>query len=151
MTPTLEIMRISLDAELPTRAYSESAAWDLPALLMTSGRRGYTKTIAPRETAMIPTGLAAKAPPGNVLLCCSRSGLASKSIFVANAPGIIDPDYRGEIKVLLYNGGIEPFYVKNGDRIAQLLVMPLTICALDEVNCFDETERGAKGFGSTGL
>lgn len=80
----------------------------------------------------------------------SRSGLALRGIFVTNAPGILDPDYRGEIEVLLYNGGHEAHYVKHGDRIAQLIFAPFTPASVREVEALSETERGAKGFGSTG-
>jgi dUTP pyrophosphatase len=88
--------------------------------------------------------------PGHVILVCSRSGFAVRGIFVANAPGIVDPDYTGEIQVILFNGSTEPHYVKHGDRIAQVLVVPFLANDIVEVDAFDTTARGDKGFGSTG-
>lgn len=146
----LTFLRLHKEAPLPVRAYNESAAWDLSAFTMEDEGRPRTRTLAPRHSMLIRTGLALRAPPGNVLLVCSRSGLATRSIFVANAPGVIDPDYTGEIQIILFNGGLEPYYVKHGDRIAQVLVVPLTVCNLLEVSAFEPTNRGEKGFGSTG-
>ena len=81
---------------------------------------------------------------------CSRGGLASKSIFVANAPGIIDPDYRGEIMVILYNGGHETYYIQHEDRIAQLIAIQAQMTGIVELEITDETERGEGRLGSTG-
>jgi len=83
-------------------------------------------------------------------MVCSRSGLASRGIFVANAPGIVDPDYTGEIKVILFNGSQEPHYVRQGDRIAQVLIIPFFEPGFAEVDRFPPTERGERGFGSSG-
>jgi dUTP pyrophosphatase len=71
-------------------------------------------------------------------------------VFVANAPGIVDPDYTGEIRIILFNGGIEPFFIKHGDRIAQLLVVPFAAPSVVEIEGLPETPRGERGFGSTG-
>lgn len=147
---TLKVLRLHPEAQLPLRIYGESAAWDLHALCRTTSGHSFTTTIAPRSTRLIDTGLAMMAPKGSIILVCSRSGLAVRSIFVTNAPGVIDPDYTGEIKVLLYNGGFEPHYVKHGDRVAQALLVPLTICDVVEVEKLPETVRGEKGFGSSG-
>lgn len=147
---TLSILRLRPEAQLPFRAYNESAALDLSAFLLNESGRPWTATIAPRSTKLIGTGLALLPPPGHLILICSRSGLAARSIFVANAPGVVDPDYTGEIKVALYNGGLEPAYVKHEDRIAQALVVPFIFCALTEVRQFPKTERGNRGFGSSG-
>lgn len=135
---------------MPTLAYGESAAWDLYAYVLNDVGRPMTTTVSPRSSKLIRTGLAMRAPAGNVLLVCSRSGLATKAVFVANAPGIVDPGYTGELKVILYNGSMEPHYVKHGDRIGQVLVTPLTVCVLHEIEKLPETERGRRGFGSTG-
>lgn len=137
-------------AEPLFRAYSESAAWDLSALAVSEGGHLIHITIPPNRTTLIRTGLSLLAPRGHAILICSRSGLASQSIFVANAPGVVDPDYTGEIKVLLFNGGREPYYVRNGDRIAQALIVPFASCQTRKVEEFPSTERGDKGFGSTG-
>lgn len=101
--------------------------------------------------AMIPTGLFFAIPEGYEVQVRPRSGLAAKNgVTVLNTPGTIDSDYRGEIKVILINLGDEDFEVKNGDRIAQIVVAPVTIGVFEQVSELDETERGAGGFGSTG-
>lgn len=103
------------------------------------------------ERAMIPTGLFFSIPEGYEIQVRPRSGLAAKNgVTVLNTPGTIDSDYRGEVKVILINLGNEDFEVKNGERIAQIVVAPVTIGAFEQVSVLDETERGAGGFGSTG-
>ncbi len=148
--PVCLIRRLSPRAEMPSRAYSESAAFDLAACILSPAGYPLTWLIAPRTTKLIPTGLAMLPPPGHCILVCSRSGLATRSVFVANAPGVVDPDYTGELRIALYNGGLEPHYVKNGDRVGQALIIPFASCGLREVEDFPRTERGEKGFGSTG-
>jgi len=147
----LTFTKLHPEAAPPIRAYGSSAAWDLAAFLKTPEGRYRTLTLAPRSTILIPTGLSLLAPPGSVLLICSRSGLAARSVFVTNSPGVVDPDYVGEIKVLLSNGGMEPYYVQHGDRVAQALIVGLVNCTLAESAALQLTERGDKGFGSTGL
>lgn len=101
--------------------------------------------------AMIPTGLFFSIPQGYEIQVRPRSGLAAKNgVTVLNTPGTIDSDYRGEVKVILVNLGDEDFEVKNGERIAQIVVAPVTIGFFEQVSSLDETERGAGGFGSTG-
>ena len=101
--------------------------------------------------SLIPTGLSFEIPSGYEVQVRPRSGLAIKNgITCLNAPGTIDADYRGEVKVILYNAGSEPFTVNNGDRIAQFVVAPVTIGAFVPVSALSETERGSGGFGSTG-
>jgi dUTP pyrophosphatase len=146
----LEVLYLSSGASVPFRAYAESAAYDLSANLLNDAGRPFTATIAPSTTKLIGTGLALRPPSGTLILVCSRSGFAASGVFVANAPGVVDPDYTGEIKVILYNGSLEPFYVRHKDRIAQVLVVPFTSPGLREVRDFPLTERGAAGFGSTG-
>jgi dUTP pyrophosphatase len=148
--PSISIHHLRDDVLPPFRAYAHAAGYDIGAHLLTSGGRPYTLTIAPNDSKTIPTGIAARPPPGFFLACCSRSGLASKSIFVANAPGIIDPDYTGEINVILYNGGFEPYFVRHHDRIMQLLCFPLNSFPITRVASLSATERGDKGMGSTG-
>lgn len=107
--------------------------------------------LAPGERSAIPTGLAVAVPAGFELQVRPRSGLALKSgITIANAPGTIDSDYRGEVKVILVNLGAEPFVVRRGDRIAQLVLAPVTRAAFAETTELPGTGRGAGGFGSTG-
>lgn len=108
-------------------------------------------TIHPGCTALIPTGLAVAIPEGFELQVRPRSGLAVKhNITVINAPGTIDSDYRGELKVALINHGKQPFMIYRGDRIAQLVLAPVCQAALYIVDELDSTERGSGGFGHTG-
>ena len=103
------------------------------------------------ERAMIPTGLSVAIPQGYEIQVRPRSGLALKhGITVPNTPGTIDSDYRGEIKVILINLGQDAFTIQRGERIAQLVLAPVTQLAWIEVGALDETDRGAGGFGSTG-
>ena len=107
--------------------------------------------LAPLERAMVPTGLYVEIPEGYEIQVRPRSGLAAKyGISVANAPGTIDPDYRGEIKVILVNLSNEVFELKPGERIAQLVVAQFTRIEWESVEQLSDTERGAGGCGSTG-
>ncbi|MBP5251527.1 MAG: dUTP diphosphatase [Treponema sp.] len=104
------------------------------------------------ERALIGTGLQFEIPEGYEIQVRPRSGLAFKNgVTVLNTPGTIDSDYRGELKVLLANFGSEDFTVKNGDRIAQIVVAPVTLGDFTDASSLSETERGAGGFGSTGV
>lgn len=108
-------------------------------------------TLAPGARHAVATGLAVAIPPGYEIQVRPRSGLALKhGISVPNTPGTIDSDYRGELKVILINHGSEPFPIHRGDRVAQLVLAPVTLAEWDEVAELDETSRGAGGFGSTG-
>jgi dUTP pyrophosphatase len=107
--------------------------------------------LEPGARQAVGTGLAMAIPAGYEIQVRPRSGLALKhGISVPNTPGTIDSDYRGEIKVILINHSSEPFPVHRGDRIAQIVLAPVTLAAWDEVAELDETARGAGGFGSTG-
>ena len=108
-------------------------------------------TLAPGARHAVATGFSVAIPAGFEIQVRPRSGLALKhGISVPNTPGTIDSDYRGELKVILINHGAEPFAVARGDRIAQLVLAPVTRAAWDEVAELDDTARGAGGFGSTG-
>ncbi len=108
-------------------------------------------TLPPGGRHAVATGLALAIPAGFEVQVRPRSGLALKhGISVPNAPGTIDSDYRGELKVILINHGTEPFTIARGDRVAQLVLAPVVRLAWDEVEVLDETERGGGGFGSTG-
>jgi len=108
--------------------------------------------IKPGDIALIPTGFAVALPPGFELQVRPRSGLAVRhGITIINAPGTIDADYRGEIKVGLVNLGKNPFTVLRGDRIAQLIVAPVCQAEINVVDKLDETRRGGGGFGHTGV
>ena len=106
--------------------------------------------LAPGARALIPTGLALEIPPGYEAQVRPRSGLALRhGITLLNSPGTIDADYRGEVQVVLINLGDAPYRVRRGDRIAQLVVAPVTRAALREVECLNDSARGAGGFGHT--
>lgn len=107
--------------------------------------------LAPGQRAMVPTGLSVAIPEGYEIQVRPRSGLAAKhGLTCLNTPGTIDSDYRGEIKVILINLGAEPFTIQRGERIAQLVLAPVTRLAWSQVDQLSETARGAGGFGSTG-
>jgi dUTP pyrophosphatase len=143
---TVEITRVG-DVDVPAPRYQTegSAGLDLAAAVPEP------VTIAPHARALVPTGWAIAVPRGYEGQVRPRSGLALRhGITVLNAPGTVDADYRGEIKVLLVNHGDEPFVVRRGDRIAQLVVCPVAHVVLREVDALDDTARGAGGYGSTG-
>ena len=132
----------------PDYASADAAGMDLSAAVPD----GAPVTLAPGARAAIPTGLVLAIPQGFEGQIRPRSGLALKNaITVLNAPGTIDADYRGEVKVILANLGTEPFEITRGMRIAQLVLAPVSRAAMQEVSSLDETARGEGGFGSTGL
>jgi dUTP pyrophosphatase len=107
--------------------------------------------LAPGKHAMIPTALSIALPPGYEAQVRPRSGLAAKhGVTVLNSPGTVDADYRGEINVLLINHGDQPFLIRRGERIAQMVIAPVTQVALVPVTSLSTTDRGSGGFGSTG-
>lgn len=107
--------------------------------------------LAPGQRDMISTGLSVAIPVGYEIQMRPRSGLAAKhGLTCLNSPGTIDSDYRGELKVILINHGSEPFTIKRGERIGQMVLAPVTRIVWEEVESLDETARGAGGFGSTG-
>jgi len=107
--------------------------------------------IKPKTSSLIPTGLSVAFSENYEIQIRPRSGLAAKkNITVLNTPGTIDSDYRGEIKVIIYNHGDENFLVNNGDRIAQMILAPVVKMELEEINNLPESIRGKGGFGSTG-
>ena len=141
----LRLQRLSPLAELPRYHSSEAAGLDLHAA---SPER---VTIEPGAIAMIPCGFAMAVPPGYEAQVRPRSGLASRhGISMPNAPGTIDSDYRGEVKVPLINLGREPFTVETRMRIAQMVIAPVARCEIVEVDGLEATDRGHGGFGSTG-
>jgi dUTP pyrophosphatase len=133
--------------ELPAYETSGSAGMDVRAALPA----GDPVTLKPGARAMVPTGLSVAIPEGYEIQVRPRSGLAAKhGLTCLNTPGTIDSDYRGEIKVILINLGAEAFVIQRGERIAQLVLAPVTRLAWSEVDALAETARGAGGFGSTG-
>lgn len=134
-----------LDA--PRQQSAGAAGVDLLAALGASE----TLTIASGARALVPCGFAMALPNGYEAQVRPRSGLAAKfGVTVLNSPGTIDADYRGEIKVILINHGSEPFAIHRGDRIAQMVVAPVSTVAFELAETLDETQRGTGGFGSTG-
>lgn len=130
---------------MPAPATPGSAGFDLAAAI-----EGEC-VLQPAERMLVPTGFAIAVPEGYEGQIRPRSGLALRhGIVLPNAPGTIDSDYRGELKVILMNAGAEPFTLKRGDRIAQLVVAPVVRAEWREVSSLDETERGQGGFGHTG-
>jgi dUTP pyrophosphatase len=141
---TVKFKLIHPDASLPGYAHEGDAGMDLKCVedaVVPVGKR-----------LLVRTGLVMELPDGYEAQVRPRSGLAlKKGVTVLNTPGTIDAGYRGEVGVILANFGEEPFAVKKGDRIAQVVVAPVTQPAVVEVAEIDETDRGAGGFGSTGV
>jgi dUTP pyrophosphatase len=146
--PLVAVQRLPHGADLPLPAYAtaQSAGLDLMAAVAND------VTLQPGARQLIPTGLAIALPAGFEAQVRPRSGLALKhGITVLNSPGTIDADYRGEVQVLLINHGQAPFVIKRGDRIAQMVVAPVTQIVWNVVQELDQTERGSGGYGSTGI
>jgi len=152
--PNLKITRTAPTVHMPTTATTYSIGADVYAHIPRSGG-GAGKLVFPSKTTrLVPTGIVAVAEPPYSILVASRSGLAiNRQLFVLNSPGIIDPDYRGEIKIMLHNAGHETQWITDGDRIAQLILVPIPYPIIEESLTDlrnDVTERGSRGFGSTG-
>jgi dUTP pyrophosphatase len=141
----LRVRRLDARAVLPTRAHDEDAGLDLYAL--------EPALLGPGERASVTTGIAVEIPPGHAGLVLPRSGLALRhGIALVNAPGLIDPGYRGELRVLLLNTDrSESFEISPGDRIAQLVVVAAEPTAVVEAGELSDSRRGAGGFGSSGV
>lgn len=141
----LKLMRVREGAIIPKQATAGSAGYDLCACI------DAPQTIEPGERCVFPSGLAAEIPAGTAGFVFTRSGLGiKKGIHVTNGVGVIDSDYRGEIRISLHNLSAEPYTVQPGERIAQMIIMPYFAPVIEEVTALTETDRGAGGFGSTG-
>ncbi len=141
----VRIKKLNERAVIPTYGSAGSAGGDLYSA------EENDITVAPGQTAFIGTGLAVEIPQGLVGLVYARSGLAcKKGLAPANKVGVIDSDYRGEIKVALYNHGKESQTVAKGERIAQLVIAPFVFAEYEETDDLSDTARGEGGFGSTG-
>ena len=139
------IKKLSPEVELPSYKTSGASGMDLMAFVKSS------IIIKPQTSALIPTGLSMAFSEDYEVQIRPRSGLAAKNnISVLNTPGTIDSDYRGEIKVILYNHGNTDFLINNKDRIAQMILTPVIKMDLEETDTLPETVRGEGGFGSTG-
>ena len=141
---TLRFKKVHPDAVLPAYAHESDAGMDLRSVA--------DVVIAPGKRALVPTGLVMLLPPGYEAQVRPRSGLALKhGVTVLNTPGTIDAGYRGEVGVILANFGDADFAVRKGDKIAQAVIAPVTKAEIAETDVIDETDRGAGGFGSTGV
>jgi len=142
----IKVKLLNKNAVLPQIATAGAAAADLTACLDRSIE------IKPGERILIPTGIAIELPdPSTVAIICARSGMAFKrGLALANGIGVIDSDYRGELLVAMINTGTEPQTVNHGERIAQLMIMPVIQPEYIIADSLDDTDRGAGGFGSTG-
>ena len=141
---TVKVKRIDTGLELPAYAYPGDAGLDL--------RSAEDVTLAPFERRLIPCGIAVAIPEGYAGFVMPRSGLAIRTgLSMANTPGLVDSQYRGELKAVAVNlDAHEPIVIKRGDRIAQLVILAHPVVELLEVDELDETERGSGGFGSSG-
>lgn len=145
----VKIKRLTENATLPTRGSNQAAGYDLYACI---DKDMAYRFIYPHETQKIGTGLAVEIPEGYFGAIFARSGIATKrGLRPANCVGVIDSDYRGEIVVALHNDRDDTRMIEQDERIAQLVIMPYLPVEFTEVDNLDETERGAGGFGSTGV
>ena len=139
------IKKLDPDVQLPEYKTSGASGVDLIAFIKEP------INLEPKTSVLIPTGLSVAFPEGYEIQIRPRSGLAAKNnISVLNTPGTIDSDYRGEIKVIIYNHGNKNFSINNGDRIAQMILAPVVKMELEEKNDLPKSIRGKGGFGSTG-
>ena len=139
------IKKLNSKVQLPKYKTNGSSGMDLMAFIEKP------INLKPQESVLIPTGISIAIPEDTEIQIRPRSGLAAKSsISVLNTPGTVDSDYRGELKIILYNHGSRNFEVNNSDRIAQMILMPVLKAELEEVNELPTTVRGSGGFGSTG-
>ena len=137
----MDLQQLDFDLPVPSYAHPGDAGLDLYAA---------EPAEVTRETVLIPTGVAVAVPDGHVGLICPLSGLSEYGVTVANAPGVVDAGYRGEVMVRLTTTSVFPYQVHRGDRIAQLLIVPVARPEVTVVDRLDDTERGTGGFGSTG-
>ena len=139
------VKKLHPKVQLPTYKTQGSSGMDLMAFIESPIK------ISPNSSALIPTGISVAISNDVEIQIRPRSGLAAKSnISILNTPGTIDSDYRGELKVILFNHGSKEFIVNNNDRIAQIILMPVLKVDFEEVDNLPETVRGSGGFGSTG-
>jgi dUTP pyrophosphatase len=147
----IKVQKLNSEARLPQFASAGAACFDLHACDDAMEARNLIGMLQPGGTVIIGTGLAFEIPPGYAMLVYSRSGHGFKNnVRLANSVGIIDSDYRGEVKVKLKSDNGEPLLVKHGDRIAQAMIIPIPQIELIEAQKLTGTDRGANGFGSTG-
>ena len=142
----VKISRLRPGSRLPRYMTAAAAGMDLYV------RLDEDVVLSAGKQVMVPTGIAIALPPGFEAQVRPRSGLAAKhGVTLLNTPGTIDADYRGEISVILINHGAEDFVIRDGERIAQMIIAPVSRCQWQLVDELDETERGSGGFGHTGV
>lgn len=142
----IKFKKLNKCAQAPVYGTEYSAGADLRACITEN------VNLPARSSVVIPTGLACEIPSGFFGMICSRSGLAAKDgVVVLNAPGIIDADYRGELKLILYNHSDKPFVIENGMRLAQLIIVPFEKVSWEPADELQESGRGDGGIGSTGI
>ena len=143
--PKVLIKKLSPEVELPTYKTAGASGMDLMAFIEKPLK------IAPNSSCLVPTGLSVAFSDNYEIQIRPRSGLAAKkNITVLNTPGTIDSDYRGEIKIILFNHGKEEFLINNRDRVAQMILTPVVKMEFEETSNLPDTLRGEGGFGSTG-
>ena len=143
----MKVIRLPHGADLPLPEYQSAQAAGLDLLAAVTA----DVIVPPGKRALVPTGIAIALPPGTEAQVRPRSGLAARhGITIVNAPGTVDADYRGEIQVILMNLGDEPYVVRRGARIAQLVIAPVLRATITEARELPDTTRGGGGFGSTG-
>lgn len=143
----VKIKKLDPNATIPTSGSAFAAGYDLYACLSGDGE----VTIPAHHTVMVPTGIAVELPEGTFGGVFARSGLASREgLRPANCVGVVDSDYRGELKVPMVNLGAEAYTIQPGERVAQLCIAPVYTAAFVQADALDETARGEGGFGSTG-
>ena len=142
----IKVKRLNEKAKMPFRVTEGSAGADLCACIDES------VVINPKERMLVPTGLAVEIPMGFGGFVFPRSSVASKSgVSLSNCVGVIDSDYRGEVKIAIINHGTDAYTINDGDRIAQLVILPVDMCSYTKDKELSDTERGQGGFGSTGI
>lgn len=137
----IKIKKMTPEAKLPAYAHAGDAGMDLFSCV--------DMTLAPGETKPVPTGIQMAIPPGHAGLVWDKSGISLKGVH--RLAGVVDAGYRGEVRVVMVNLGTEPFEIKSGMKIAQMLIQPVEAPTIVESDTLDDTSRGAGGFGSTGL
>ena len=142
IAPNVKLLRLSLTARLPMRATAGSAYCDLYA--------AERVVVDVGDIKLVSTGWCIEVPEGYFLDLRPRSGLASLGITINNSPGVVDADYRGELKIIVVNHGWLPYTIATGDRIAQCALVPVVHTSFYEVQSLSSTQRGTKGYGSTG-
>lgn len=142
----INFKKLNEKAEIPVYGSEYSAGADLKACI------DHEVVLFPGKSDIIPTGIACEIPEGFFGMVCSRSGLSAKSgIVVLNSPGIIDADYRGELKLIMINHSEKEFVIENGMRLSQLIIVPFQKAKWSEVEALSESARGQGGIGSTGI